>query len=235
MTLAIDVQNVQRVYGSGQHAVHALQDVTLPVAQGQFVALKGRSGSGKTTLLNCIGGLDRPTGGTIHVMGADVPAMSERALTRWRQTEVGFIFQAHGLLPTLSAYENVELMLRLGRLPRRARKQRALDSLELVGLSDYRDQRPYELSGGQAQRVAIARALALRPKVILADEATGELDTATTYDMLNLLHGLVKRENMTILLATHDDLVDSYVDRVVHLADGKIVAGAADAPGAAAS
>ena len=169
MSYAIDIQQVQRTYGTGDHAVHALKSVSLQIELARVVALKGRSGSGKTTLLNCVGGLDKPTWGTIHVGDQNVTAMNERALTRWRKTDVSFIFQAHGLLPSLSAYENVELMLRISGARWRERRQRALDSLEQVELGAYADHRPYELSRGQAQRVAIARAIAIRPKIILAD------------------------------------------------------------------
>jgi putative ABC transport system ATP-binding protein len=217
----IDVQDIQRVYGGGEQQVHALKDISLQVAAGEFLALKGRSGSGKTTLLNCIGGLDQPTAGMIRVDGEEVTGMDERARSRWRLATVGFIFQAQGLLPSLSAYENVELGLRIAGVARRERKPRALAALEQVGLSDYVQQRPYELSGGQAQRVAIARALAVRPKIILADEATGELDTATSQTILRLFQ-TVAQQGTTILLATHDDLVEGFVDRVVYLADGKI-------------
>lgn len=222
MSLAIDVQAVQRTYGEGERLVHALKEVSLQVEQGQLVALKGRSGSGKTTLLNCIGGLDKPTAGTIVVGDRNVTTMSERRLTQWRKTDVSFIFQAHGLLPSLSAYENVELMLRISGANRRERAERTLESLEQVGLADLRDHRPYELSGGQAQRVAIARAIAIRPKIILADEATGELDTATSQTILNLFRKLTKSSAMTILLATHDEIVESFSHRVVHLQDGRI-------------
>ena len=222
MNYAIDIQQVQRTYGTGDRAVHALKSVSLQIEPARVVSLKGRSGSGKTTLLNCVGGLDKPTGGTIYVGNQDVTAMNERALTKWRKTDVSFIFQAHGLLPSLSAYENVELMLRISGTRWRERRQRALDSLEQVELGAYADHRPYELSGGQAQRVAIARAIAIRPKIILADEATGELDTATSQTILNLFRTLAKQDGTTILLATHDDIVESYAHRTVHLKDGQI-------------
>ncbi len=219
----IDIKQLQRVYDVGEQQVHALKDVSLHVAAGQFVALKGRSGSGKTTLLNCVGGLDTPTAGTIRVEDDLISQMDDRARSRWRRDKVGFIFQAHGLLPSLSAYENVELGLRIAGVRRRDRKRQALVALEQVGLSEYVHQRPYELSGGQAGRVAIARALAGRPKIILADEATGELDTNTSHSILQLFQQLANA-GMTILLATHDDLVDGYVDWVVHLVDGEIIA-----------
>ena len=222
-TFAIHVQDVKRVYQSAAAPVVALKGVNLTVAPGQFVALKGRSGSGKTTLLNCIGGLDRPTEGAILVNGRALHNMDDQALTLWRQQEVGFIFQNFGLLPTLSAFENVELMLRIARFPRRQRKDQALHYLAQVGLSKWADHRPYEMSGGQQQRVAIARALANQPKIILADEATGELDFETAHEILQLFRTVAKENSLAILLASHDNLVAEYVDQVLNLQDGQIV------------
>lgn len=223
MTIAIDIKHVTRTYGSGVHQVHALKDVSLEIEAGRFIALKGRSGSGKTTLLNCVGGLDKPTSGTIQVGEKVVTDMSEKALTQWRKRSVGFIFQAFGLLPSLSAFENVELMLRISQVSRRERKERAILALEQVGLAGLQHHRLYELSGGQAQRVAIARAVATRPGIILADEATGELDTETTHEILGTFHTLTKQHGTTILLATHDELVERYVDQTIHLVDGRCV------------
>ena len=220
---AIEVRNVQRVYGNGDRAVTALSNVQLRIPHGRFIALKGKSGSGKTTLINCIGGLDEPTGGEILIENRPIQALNDDERTAWRQKEVGFIFQSFGLLPTLSAYENVEYMLRIAGFPRKDRHARTLECLELVGLMPWKDHRPYEMSGGQNQRVAIARALANRPKIILADEATGELDSETARDILNLLQTIAREENVTILLATHDGLVDEYVDEVIQLVDGRIV------------
>ncbi len=224
MTPAIHVENLERVYRSVARPVYALRGINLDVAAGQFIAVKGRSGSGKTTLLNCLGGLDKPTAGTILVNGRSLTAMDDHALTTWRQREVGFIFQSFGLLPTLSAYENVELMLRIGGAPRSQRRQRAFDCLELVGLGKWADHRPYEMSGGQQQRVAIARAIANRPRLILADEATGELDSDTAREVLALFQTIVKQDGLTMLLATHDSLADEYADHVLHLQDGQIQA-----------
>ncbi|MBK8899567.1 MAG: ABC transporter ATP-binding protein [Anaerolineaceae bacterium] len=217
------VQDVKRIYQSAAAPVVALKGVNLAVASGQFVALKGRSGSGKTTLLNCIGGLDRPTEGAIFVNGRALHNMDDQALTLWRQQEVGFIFQNFGLLPTLSAFENVELMLRIARFPRRQRKDQAMHYLEQVGLSKWADHRPYEMSGGQQQRVAIARALANQPKIILADEATGELDFETAHEILQLFRTVAKENSIAILLASHDNLVAEYVDQVLNLQDGQII------------
>jgi ABC-type lipoprotein export system ATPase subunit len=221
--LAIWVEGLERTYQSAAEPVYALRGIDLEIPAGQFVALKGRSGSGKTTLLNCIGGLDQPTAGTVAVYGLALHDMSDKALTEWRSKEVGFIFQSFGLLPSLSAYENVELMLRIARIPRGRRKKRAMECLEIVGLSQWAGHRPYELSGGQQQRVAIARSLAAQPRLILADEATGELDSETAREVLSLFQKIVEQEKLTILLASHDSLVDGYVHRVLHLQDGRIV------------
>ncbi|MCB8946759.1 MAG: ATP-binding cassette domain-containing protein [Ardenticatenaceae bacterium] len=218
-TIAIDVRQVKRVYGG---TVTALAEIDLQIPVGRFVALKGRSGSGKTTLLNCIGGLDQPTSGDIYVYDHAVHQLDDEAATAWRQKEVGFVFQSFGLLPTLSAYENVDLMLRIAGFPRRERQQRVMECLQLVGLETWMHHRPYELSGGQQQRIAIARAIANKPKVILADEATGELDSETAREILSLLKNIAHQERVTILLASHDSLVDEYVDEVVHLVDGRI-------------
>ncbi len=217
--LAIDVRQVKRVYGG---TVTALDEIDLQIPAGRFVVLKGRSGSGKTTLLNCIGGLDRPTAGDIYVYDRAVHELDDEAATSWRQKEVGFVFQSFGLLPTLSAYENVDLMLRIAGFPRGERRQRVIDCLRMVGLEKWMHHRPFELSGGQQQRIAIARAIANKPKVILADEATGELDSETAREILSLLKNIAHREGVTVLLASHDSLVDEYVDEVIHLVDGRI-------------
>lgn len=222
---AVEIKDLCRIYpsrGSGP-AVTALDHINLRIAKGAFVAVKGKSGSGKTTLLNCLGGLDQPSSGEIWVHGRSIAQMSATELTAWRQKEAGFIFQAFGLLPTLSAYENVELMLRIAGMPRGERRGRAHEVLDMVGLSKWASQRPFEMSGGQQQRVAIARAIAPRPNLILADEATGELDTQTSHEILELMRGLVKEQSVTIVLVTHDNLVDEYVDEVLQLADGKMM------------
>jgi len=223
--MAIEVENVARVYHAAAEPVYALRGIDLHLPAGQFIALKGRSGSGKTTLLNCLGGLDQPTTGHITIYGRSLDNMDDQALTQWRQKEVGFIFQSFGLLPTLSAFENVELMLRIAQMPRKERHQRARECLTLVGLEKWQDHRPYEMSGGQQQRVAIARAIANRPRLLLADEATGELDSETAREILTLFQTLVRQEGVTILLASHDGLVTEYVDQVLHLQDGRIVSG----------
>ncbi len=221
---AIQTENLWRVYRIGNNIeVPALRGLDLKIAPGHFIALKGRSGSGKTTLLNCLSGLDQPTSGEVRVLGYDLSSLNDGQLTQWRREQLGFVFQSFGLLPTLSAYENVELMLRIKGVGARERHERATYCLELVGLRKWMDHRPYELSGGQQQRVAIARSLANRPLLILADEPTGELDSETAREILGLFQEIVREENITMLMASHDPLVDDYVDMIVQLRDGQLV------------
>ena len=222
----IETNDLWRIYplkNVKQGGIAALRGVNLRVKQGKFVALKGRSGSGKTTLLNCLAGLDQPTSGSIRVLGQDLIKMSEQELTVWRREQIGLVFQSFGLLPTLSAYENVELLLRIKGEDYESRNSRALECLELVGLSDWRNHRPYEMSGGQQQRVAVARALANRSQLILADEPTGELDSKNTHELLNLFRKLVEDEKITFLMVSHDPLVDQYAHEVIFLKDGNLV------------
>jgi ABC-type lipoprotein export system ATPase subunit len=220
----VRTQGLARVYRVGAREVHALQGVDLVLERGRFVALRGRSGSGKTTLLNCIGGLDRPTSGQVWLDGQDVARLSERTRVRLRRQKIGFVFQSFALLPTYSASENVDLMLRLAGVKARERRRRVEHVLGLVGLQKWADHRPFELSGGQQQRLAIARALSTRPALVLADEPTGELDSATGQQILELLRRVVDHEETTVLVATHDLTVDLYADRVCHLQDGRLVA-----------
>jgi len=220
--IMIETHDLQRIYRIGSREVHALRGINLQIPAGRFIALKGRSGSGKTTLLNCLSGLDRPTVGSVEVNGRNLAKMDERALTEWRRKEVGFIFQSFGLIPTLSAFENVELMLRISGAPGRERSKRALSVLNLMGLTKWIHHRPYELSGGQQQRVAIARALVNQPRLILADEPTGELDSNTSREILSLFRRIVEEEHITLLMSSHDPLVDGYVDQVLQMKDGEI-------------
>ncbi|HET9906734.1 MAG TPA: ABC transporter ATP-binding protein [Anaerolineales bacterium] len=224
MSLVIETKDLRRVYPSkrNEEGIQALRGVNLNVESGSFVTLKGRSGSGKTTLLNCLAGLDKPTSGTAIVLGNDLMQMSDDELTRWRREQIGLVFQSFGLLPTLSAYENIELLLRIKGDEYEARHQRALQCLDLVGLGKWRDHRPYEMSGGQQQRVAIARALANHAKLILADEPTGELDSKTTRELLTFFRELVETQHITMLMVSHDPLVDQYVHQVLTLKDGVI-------------
>jgi ABC-type lipoprotein export system ATPase subunit len=221
-TYAIETNDLWRIYKTGAQEVAALRGVSLHLEPATFVALKGRSGSGKTTLLNSLGGLDKPTRGTINIFGQDISSLSDAQITRWRRETVGFVFQSFGLLPTLSAYENVELILRIAGAAPRHRHERALECLQLVGLSKWIHHRPYELSGGQQQRLAIARALANHPRLILADEPTGELDSGTAQDILGFFRTIVDREGVTLLVASHDMLVDKYVDKVLRMSDGQL-------------
>ena len=219
----IQTRDLQREYKIGERTIQALRSVHLNILPERFVALKGRSGSGKTTLLNCIGGLDRPTAGHVKVFGRDLSELGEDELALWRRHQLGFVFQSFGLLPTLSAYENVDLMLRLVAVPDNDRRERTMKCLELVGLTKWMHHRPQEMSGGQQQRVGIARALANRPHLILADEPTGELDSNTSGEILKLFKQIVETEHITILMSSHDPLVDKYVDEIVLLKDGQIL------------
>jgi len=218
----IQTEGLRRDYQIGTRTVSALRGVDVNILPGHFVALKGRSGSGKTTLLNCIGGLDRPTAGKVRVFGRDLAEFGEDDLALWRRRDLGFVFQSFGLLPTLSAYENVDLMLRLIGLPGKQRRERALECIELVGLKKWMDHRPHEMSGGQQQRVGIARALANHPKMLLADEPTGELDSNTSREILKLFRQIIETEHVTLLMSSHDPLVEKYVDEIVLLKDGQI-------------
>jgi ABC-type lipoprotein export system ATPase subunit len=218
----IQTRGLERVYRIGERSVQALRSVDLQVGKERVVALKGRSGSGKTTLLNCIGGLDRPTSGSVKVLGRDLAELDEDQLALWRRHELGFVFQSFGLLPTLSAFENVDLMLRLVGVSGMERHARTLECLELVGLTKWMDHRPHEMSGGQQQRVGIARALANHPRLLLADEPTGELDSNTAREILKLFQEIVAAEQITVLMSSHDPLVDKYADEVVSLKDGQI-------------
>ena len=222
MTPIIELKDVTRTFGSGPTAAAALRGVTLTVSEGQLVALRGRSGSGKTTLLNIAGGLDRPDSGTVRVDGREVTSMSERERVRLRRDTVTYIFQSFGLLPVLSAAENIGVPLRITAVAPRARDERVATMLTLVGLADHARHRPAELSGGQQQRVAIARALATRPRLLLADEPTGQLDAETGKQIMRLLRSVVRSEGVTALLATHDPSLIDMADSVLHLTDGVI-------------
>jgi ABC-type lipoprotein export system ATPase subunit len=219
----VRTQQVTRVYRVDSRQIPALRGVDLEIVPGKVVALRGRSGSGKTTLLNCIGGLDRSTTGQVWFEGRDVTRLPERGWVNLRRHRIGFVFQAHALLATYSAWENVDLMLRLAGVKRRERQQRTEEVLALMGLTRWREHRTFELSGGQQQRVAIARAIAPHPSLLLADEPTGELDSATGQQILALFRRIADRDGTTVLIATHDLAVDAFADEVYHLQDGRIV------------
>ncbi|MFI7319078.1 ABC transporter ATP-binding protein [Streptomyces venezuelae] len=217
------VEDLHRTYGSGAAAVHALRGVSFTVPRGELVALKGRSGSGKTTLLNLVGGLDAPDHGKIAVDGVELAGLGESGLLELRRDRLGFIFQSFGLIPILTAAENVGVPLRLRKTDPRAREERVALLLALVGLADHAAQRPGELSGGQQQRVAIARALANKPALLIADEPTGQLDAETGLAVMELLRAVVRSEGVTALVATHDAALLDLADRVLELRDGEIV------------
>ncbi|MBI4300921.1 MAG: ABC transporter ATP-binding protein [Chloroflexi bacterium] len=221
--LIVRVEGLTRVFRSGGQDVRALQDVSINVPHGVLYAVMGRSGSGKTTLLNLIGGLDRPTKGSIYFEDEKLSELPEGRLTELRRHKIGFVFQSFGLLPLLTAYENVELPLRIGNVPGRERARRAREALETVGLGPRMRHRPYELSGGEQQRVAIARALVSRPSLILADEPTGELDTETGATILSLFQEIVRQEKITVLTATHDRSIRDYTAYIQRLSDGRLV------------
>jgi len=218
----VEAVGVDRDFDSGDGVVHALRGIDLAVGRGELIAVRGRSGSGKTTLLNVLGGLDRPTSGTVTIDGAEVSAMDEAELVDLRRRTVAYIFQAFGLIPILSAAENVEVPLRLVALDPRERDRRVYDLLELVGLAERARHRPHELSGGEQQRVAIARALANRPKLLLADEPTGQLDSETGHTIMTLIRTVVRTESVTAVVATHDPAMLDVADRVVELRDGHL-------------
>src|SRR5579859_323970 len=226
VTHMVDVQSVTKTFGHGAAAAHALRGVSFTVPAGQLVALRGRSGSGKTTLLNIVGGLDRPDGGRVLVADRDVTAMSEHERMELRRNSVAFIFQSFGLIPILSAAENVGVPLRIAGMPPKEREERVRLMLDIVGLGEHARQRPGELSGGQQQRVAIARALAGSPQVLLADEPTGQLDSETGKQIMRLLRTVVQSEGVTALVATHDPNLISMADAVLELEDGQIKSGA---------
>jgi putative ABC transport system ATP-binding protein len=221
VTTAARAVGVTKQYGSGDAAVYALDDVSIGIGAGQFTAIMGPSGSGKSTLLHVLAGLDRPTSGEIYVGDREITSLNDKQLTLLRRDEIGFIFQAFNLLPTLTAAENIELPMRIA-----GRKPDPLwvrSIVETVGLTDRLGHRPAELSGGQQQRVAAARALASRPQVVFADEPTGALDSRAGAELLGFLRDAVRNTGQTVVMVTHDPAAASYADRVVFLADGHIV------------
>ena len=215
--------NVCREFRSGSEVVHALKNVSVTVPTGCLTILRGRSGSGKTTLLNSLGALDYPTSGEIWFEGKNIAALSERERDEFRRLQTGFVFQSVALMATMSAYENVEFGMRIAGVPAAERRERALASLDLVGLSKRISHRPQEMSGGEQQRVAIARAIAHRPKIIFADEPTAELDTTMGIYVMKAFKDLIATEGITIVMTTHDPNMMEIADRVYTLQDGAII------------
>ncbi|WAC72564.1 ABC transporter ATP-binding protein [Roseateles sp. SL47] len=223
MSTLIDIRDLSKVYVRGKQQVEVLHRIDLKVNQGDFLALMGPSGSGKTTLLNLIGGLDRPTSGTITVGGERIDQLSSAALSRWRAARVGFVFQFYNLMPMLSAQRNVELPLLLTKLSAAERRKRASIALALVGLSDRATHKPTELSGGQQQRVSIARAIVSDPTLLVCDEPTGDLDRQSAEDVLSLLQALNRDQGKTIVMVTHDPRAAERAGQVLHLDKGSLV------------
>ncbi len=219
----VSVRNVSKDYMLGKTVVPALRDVSLDVGEGEFLSIAGPSGSGKTTLLNLVGCVDTPTSGTVVVAGADTGTLSERALTDLRLRTIGFIFQSFNLVSVLSVFQNVEFPLLLqGTLSKPERRRRVHQLMEAVGLAEHERHRPSELSGGQRQRVAIARALVTRPKLVLADEPTANLDSATGANIIDLMRDMNRRDGTTFVFSTHDPKVMAHANAVVRIADGRI-------------
>ena len=220
----VGLEAVTKEYGAGTAVVHALLDVTLTLPQRELCVVHGRSGSGKTTLLNMIGGLDRPSRGRVEVLGLEVSSLREEALIEYRRDTVGFVFQSFGLIPILSAAENVEVPLRLRHVDPAERAARVRELLDVVDLGDRANHRPQELSGGEQQRVAIARALANDPRLLIADEPTAQLDSNRARTVMGVLRRLVGEREVSVIVATHDPLLIGMGDQVVELRDGEVVA-----------
>jgi putative ABC transport system ATP-binding protein len=229
MNTAIRAEGLSRTFRSAAGDVHACVDIDLSVHPGELVVVRGASGAGKTTLLNLLGGLDRPTTGRVWIGDVEVSALDEDALARVRRENLGFVFQSFGLIPVLSAAENVELPLRIARDDAGDRDQRVAEALRVVGLTDQADQRPGELSGGQQQRVGIARAIVARPRVLIADEPTGQLDSRTAASVMDLLVELVHTQQIASIVSTHDPLLVQRADRVIDIHDGRITSTGAGA------
>lgn len=219
----IRLQDVRKEYVVGDSHIHALDGVSLTVSPGEFVCISGRSGSGKSTMLNMLAGLEKPTSGEIVILDKHIENMSESARIRFRRQYIGFVFQSYNLMPQYTAVENVELPLMLRGVGRRERRRQALAVMEQVGIVSHAEHKPSELSGGQQQRVGIARALITKPPIVFADELTGNLDTKTSAEIMDLLTGLFRSSGTTFMLVSHDPDMSQYTDRTIHLLDGKII------------
>lgn len=219
----IRLQDVRKEYVVGDSHIHALDGVSLTVSPGEFVCISGRSGSGKSTMLNMLAGLEKPTSGEIVILDKHIENMSESARIRFRRQYIGFVFQSYNLMPQYTAVENVELPLMLRGIGKRERRKQALAVMEQVGIVSHAEHKPSELSGGQQQRVGIARALITKPPIVFADELTGNLDTKTSAEIMDLLTGLFRSSGTTFMLVSHDPDMSRYTDRTIHLLDGKII------------
>ena len=223
-TYVVETKNLVKVYGRGETTVRAVDDVTMQIEPGEFVALVGESGSGKTTLLNLLGALDTPTSGEIIIGGQSLAGQTDAQLSAYRRRNVGFIFQSYNLIPVLNVAENIALPMSLDN--QEVDQDYLSELLEILGLTDRRDYYPHQLSGGQQQRVAIGRALIAKPKLLLADEPTGNLDSRNSREIVTLLQNSVRKYNQTLLLITHDGHVAAHADRVLHMLDGRLWGGA---------
>jgi putative ABC transport system ATP-binding protein len=219
----IQMRGVDKTYVRGSEELHVLQGLNLDVEQGEFIAFMGPSGSGKTTLLNLLGGLDKPSAGSIQIAGEEITRMSARELTAWRARHVGFVFQMYNLIPVLTAFQNVELPLLLTKLSKAERRRHAEAALTLVGLADRMSHYPGQLSGGQGQRVGIARAIVADPTFLLCDEPTGDLDRKSAHEIMDLIYRLSREYGKTVLMVTHDPLAAEHADVVLHLDKGVLV------------
>ena len=219
----IRLQDVRKEYVVGDSHIHALDGVSLTVSPSEFVCISGRSGSGKSTMLNMLAGLEKPTSGEIVILDKHIENMSESARIRFRRQYIGFVFQSYNLMPQYTAVENVELPLMLRGIGKRERRKQALAVMEQVGIVSHAEHKPSELSGGQQQRVGIARALITKPPIVFADELTGNLDTKTSAEIMDLLTGLFRESGTTFMLVSHDPDMSQYTDRTIHLLDGKII------------
>lgn len=219
----IKIRNLKRVYKMGEERVYALNGINLDIYKNEILCLLGTSGSGKSTLLNLMAGLDRPTTGDIEIGGIHINKLSEERVTKFRQLNVGFVFQSYNLIPTLTALENVSLGLIFKGIPKQKREEMAKNILKDVGLGDRIYHKPNEMSGGQQQRVSIARAFVDKPKIVFADEPTGNLDSKTSIEIMNMMVGMAKEHNQTLIIVTHDAETSQYAERIVEIRDGKIL------------
>lgn len=219
----LDVQNLCKTYGKGEAEVRALDNVSFSVGKGEFIAIVGESGSGKSTLLNVVGALDNPTSGKVLIDGKDIFSMPEKKLTVFRRRNIGFIFQSFNLMGTMDAVENVALPLTFQGVSKKERTRRAKKMVHMVGLDKYWDHRPNQMSGGQQQRVGVARALVVNPEIIFADEPTGNLDSNTSREIMNLMQNVVREQKRTLIMVTHDNTLASFADKIIRIVDGKIV------------